>query len=134
MNDPSEPQTFQHAWWPPDLEAREKWCDGIRLEFDKMISMGVWRKVGSTNIPSGRRLIGCHWVFKILQNGVYQARLVAKGFGQIPGLDFTDIFSPVVNDVTFRVVLTKMIIKKWDGKIVDIDTAFLNGELNMRFT
>ena len=91
--------------------------------------MGVWRKVGSTSIPSGRRLVGCHWVFKIKRNGVYCARLVAKGFSQIPGWDFTDNFSSVVNDVTFRVVLSKMLIEKWDAKIVDIGNAFLNGEL-----
>ena len=35
MNDPIEPQTFQQAWWHPDLEAREKWHDGIRLKFNK---------------------------------------------------------------------------------------------------
>ena len=45
------------------------------------------------------------------------------------GLDLTDNFSPVVNDVTFRVVLTQMIIKNWEAKIVDIDNAFLNGDL-----
>ena len=66
---------------------------------------------------------------KIKKNGVYQARLVAKVFSQTPGLDFTDNFSPVVNDVTFRVVLTQMIIKKLDAKVVDIDNAFLNQEL-----
>ena len=44
-------------------------------------------------------------------------------------LDFTDNFSHVENDVTFRVVLTQMLIEKWDAKIVDIDNAFLNGEL-----
>ena len=93
--DPSEPQTFQQAWWHPDVEAREKWHDGIRLELNKMISMGVWRKVGSTSIPSGRRLVGCCWVFKIKCNGVYQARLVAERFSHIPGLDFTDNFHPL---------------------------------------
>ena len=41
MSDPYEPQTFQQAWCHPDLEARETWHDGIRLEFNKMISMGV---------------------------------------------------------------------------------------------
>ena len=106
MSDPSEPQTFQQAWWHPDLEARENWHDGIRLEFNKIILMRVWRKVGSTSIPSGQRLVGCHWVFKIKHIGVYQARLVAKGFSQIAGLDFTDNFSPVGYDVTFRVMLT----------------------------
>ena len=129
MSDPSEPQTFQQEWWHPDLEAREKLHDGIRLEFNKMISMEVWRKVRSTSIPNGRRLVGCNWVFKIKHNAVYQARLVAKMFSQIPGLDFTDNFSPVVNDVIFRVVLTQMIIEKWDVKIVDIDNTFLNGDL-----
>ena len=106
MSDPSEPQTFHQAWWHSDLHIREKWHDGIKLEFNKMISMGVWKKVGSTSIPHGRRLVGCRWVFKIKRNGVYHARLVAKAFSQIPGLDFTDNFAPVVNDVTFRVVLT----------------------------
>ena len=90
MSDPSEPHTLQQASWRPDLETRVKWHDEIRQEFNKIISMGVWRNVGSTSIPSGRRL------------EVYQARLVEKGFCQIPGLDFTDNFSPVVNDVTFR--------------------------------
>ena len=112
MSDLSEPQTFQQAWWHPDLKAREKWHDGINLEFNKMISMGVWRKVGSTSIPCGRRLVGCHWVFKTKRNGVYHAILAAKGFSQIPGLDFTNNFSPVVNDVTFSVVLTQMLIEK----------------------
>ena len=129
MSNPSEPQTFQQAWWHPDLKAREKWHDGIKLEFNKMISMGVWRKVRSTSIPSGRRLVGYCWVFNIKRNRVYHNRLVVKGLSQIPGVDFTDNFSPVVNDVTFRVVLTQMLVEKWDAKIVDIDNAFLNGEL-----
>ena len=55
--------------------------------------------------------------------------MVAKGFSQIPGLDLTDIFSTVGNDVTFQVVITQMIIEKWDAKIVGIDNAFLNEEL-----
>ena len=91
--------------------------------------MGVWRKVRSSSIPSARRLVRCCWVFKIKRTAVYQARLVAKGFSQIPGLDFTDNFPPVVNDVTFRVVLTQMLIKEWDAKIIDTDNAFLDGEL-----
>ena len=52
MSDPTEPQTFQQAWWHADLTGREKWQDGIRLEFNKMISMGIWRKVGSARIPN----------------------------------------------------------------------------------
>ena len=60
---------------------------------------------------------------------VYHARLVAKGFSHIPGVDFTDNFSPVVNDVPFRVVVARMLIENLKGKVVDIDNAFLNGDL-----
>ena len=129
MSDPDEPQSFQEAWWDPDLISREKWREAIRLEFKKMLDMGVWRHVKRNARPNYRRLVGCRWVFKVKRNGVYRARLVAKGFSQIPGVDFTDNYSPVVNDVTFRTVVARMIIENMKGKVVDIDNAFLNGDL-----
>ena len=91
--------------------------------------MGVWRHVKRNDHPNDRRLVGCRWVFKVKRNGVYRARLVAKGFSQIPGVDFTDNYSPVVNDVTFRTVVARMIIENMEGKVVAIDNAFLNGDL-----
>ena len=60
---------------------------------------------------------------------MYHARLVAKGFSQIPGVEFTDNYSPMVNDVTFRVVKARMFIENLKGKVVDIDNAFFNGDL-----
>ena len=116
MSDPDEPQFFQEAWWDPDLIPREKWREAIRLEFKKMLDMGVWRHVRRNDRPYDRRYIACRWVFKAKTNGVYHARLVAKGFSQIPGVDFTDNHSPVVNDVTFRVVVARMIIENMKGK------------------
>ena len=129
MSDPDEPQSFQEAWWDPDLIAREKWQEAIRLEFKKMLDMGVWRHVKRKDSPKYQRLVGCRWVFKVKRNGVYHARLVAKGFSQIPGMEFTDNYSPVVNDVTFRVVVARMLIQNLKEKVVDIDNAFLNGDL-----
>ena len=60
----------------------------------------------------------------------YRARLVAKRFSQIPGEDFTEHFSPVINDVTFRIVQTRMILEGLDAIVIDIDNAFLNGDLD----
>ena len=94
-----------------------------------MLDMGVWRHVKRNDHPNDHRLVGCRWVFKVKRNGVYHARLVAKGFSQIPGMEFTDNYSPVVNDVTSRVVEARMLIENLNGKIVDIDNAFLNGDL-----
>ena len=54
---------------------------------------------------------------------------MAKGFSPIPGVDFTDNYSPVVNDVTFRLAVERMLIENLKGKVVDADNAFLNGDL-----
>ena len=116
MSDPDKPQSFQKAWWDPDLVARDKWQEAICLEFKKMLDMGVWRHVKRKDHPNDHRLVGCRWVFKVKRNGVYHARLVAKHFSQIPGIDFTDNYSPVVNDVTFRVVVPRMLIENLKAK------------------
>jgi hypothetical protein len=69
------------------------------------------------------------WVFKIKRNGIFHARLVACGYSQVPGVDFQESFAPVINDVTFRILLIMMLTWNLKGKIVDIKTAFLHGKL-----
>ena len=64
MSDPDEPQSFQEAWWDPDLVAREKWQEAICLEFKKMLDMGVWRHVKKKDCPNDHRLVGCRWVLR----------------------------------------------------------------------
>ena len=54
MSDPDEPQSFQEAWWDPDLISREKWREAIHLEFKKMLDMGVWRHVKRKDCPNDR--------------------------------------------------------------------------------
>ena len=130
MCDPNESQTFQQAWWNLDKDAREKWHEAIRLEFNKMIKTCIWREVNKWERNANKRLVGSKWVFKIKRNGVYRARLVAKGFSQIPGEDFTENISLVINDVTFRIILTRMILEGLDAKVVDVNNAFLNGDLD----
>ena len=94
-----------------------------------MIKRGVWRKTRKSEIPKNRRLIGSKWVFKKKGNGVYRARLCGLGYIQVPGLDYKENFSPVVLEVTFRLVLVLMLLNNWIGEIVDIETAFLYGDL-----
>ena len=129
MSNPDETQSFQEGWWDPDLISREKWREPICMELKKMLDMGVWRHVKRNDHPNDHRLVGCRWVFKVKRNGVYHSRLVAKGFSKIPCVEFTDNYSPVVNDVTFRVVVARKIIENMKGKVVHIDNAFLNGDL-----
>ena len=94
-----------------------------------MINRGVWRKIDKVKIPENRRLIGNKWVFKIKRDGTYRARLVALGYSQIPGVGYTDNFAPVAHDVSFRIALARMMVEKLDSLVMDVETAFLYGDI-----
>ena len=126
---PTEPKTFQEARHSPIKEERNKWQAAIRKEIRSMINRGVWRKIDKMKIPENRRLIGNKWVFKIKRDGTYRARLVALGYSQIPGVDFTDNFAPVAHDVSFRIALARMMVEKLDSLVMDVETAFLYGDI-----
>ena len=81
-------------------------------------------------LPPGRELIGNKWVFKVKRDGRYRSRLVALGYTQIPGVDFTDNFSSVVHDVTLRIALVMWIAMELDVDQMDVETAFLEGVLD----
>ena len=127
---PTEPKTFQEAWLYPVESERDNWRSAIRKEIRCIINRGVWRKADGAKIPKNGRLIGNKWVFKIKRDGSYRARLVALGYNQIPGIDYTDNFAPVAHDVSFRIALARMMVEKLDSLVMDVETAFLYGELD----
>ena len=63
------------------------------------------------------------------RDGRYRSRLVVLGYTQIPGVDFTDNFSPVVSDISLRIMLIYWIIMNLDIDQLDVETAFLEGVL-----
>ena len=63
----------------------------------------------------------------------YRARLVALGYSQIPVVDYTDNFAPVAHDVSFRIVLARMMVEKLDSWVMDVETAFLYGDIEEEF-
>ena len=123
------PKKFDEAWNHHDDFQKKKWREAIMKEFDNMELNKVWTKVKRSQIPEGRRCVKHKWVLEIKRSGVFRARLVACGYSQVPGVDFSQVFSPVCNDITFRIVLICMILWKLEGLIFDVTTAFLTGEL-----
>ena len=89
----------------------------------------MWKRIPKTYVPKGRTLIGNKWVFKKKKNGIYRAKLVALGYSQVPGVNFTENYAPVINDITMRVIMVLMLSNNWYGEIIDVETAFLYGEL-----
>jgi hypothetical protein len=95
-----------------------------------MNEQGVWRKINRSEMSSGRRCVKHKWVFNIKRNGIFRARLVACGYSQIPGVDFNEVYSPVANDMTFRMLLVQMMIHHYSSLMFDVEVAFLHGKLN----
>ena len=60
-----------------------------------------------------------------------KSRIVIKGYTQIPGIDFTETFSPVANDTSIRVALSYALYKcNWEPHVIDIEAAFLEADLD----
>ena len=85
----------------------------MELEYAALMRNQTWELV----LPSpSQTAVQCKWIFQIKYklDGTldrHNARLVAKGFQQTPGVDFFDTFSPVVQHI-------------------DVNNAFLNGDLH----
>ena len=86
-------------------------------------------------LPTGKKSIRCKWVFKKkegiaeVENARYKARLVAKGYNQILGVDFTNVFSPVVKHNSIRALRGIVAFRDYELEQLDVKTTFLHGEL-----
>ena len=100
-------------------------------EYSALIRNGTWTLVA--RVPEAN-VVACKWVYKVKrdQHGAiqrYKARLVAKGFNQQPGIDYTETFSPMVKSTTIRVVLSVAVTNQWSLRQLDVQNAFLHGDL-----
>ena len=80
--------------------------------------------------PQDRKVIKNQWVFDVKSDGHKKACLVAKGFSQVEGLDFDQVFSPVVHFETVCLMLVLAALENWYITGLDVRSTYLYGKLN----
>ena len=101
-------------------------------EYAALMRNKTWELV---ELPPNKSAIGSKRAFrtKFHPDGSvqkYKARLVAQGFNQRPGFDYIETFSPVVKSTTIRLILSLALAKGWSIRQIDVNNAFLNGDLH----
>ncbi|KAL4565709.1 hypothetical protein LXL04_029812 [Taraxacum kok-saghyz] len=122
---PIEPTSFLQAIKQPC------WKDAMQSEFDALMRNRTWSLV---TCPTNVNIVGCKWIYRIKRRSDgsierHKARLVAQGYSQEEGVDYFDTFSPVIKPTTIRLVLSLAVSKGWVTRQLDINNAFLNGDL-----
>jgi len=132
-SDPGEPKTIQEALRSPE---RLHWIRAMQKEIQNFLSRGVWKKVSKTALKKGQKPISTKWIFKKKQEHDgsirYKARVVARGFVQIPGIDFNLTHSPVAADISVKLVIAVALFYEeddWDVEMLDVEAAFLEADL-----
>jgi hypothetical protein len=123
-----EPATLEQAM---SSEEAELWQQAMDEEMASLAANKTWTL---TEAPAGVNPIPVKWVYKVKRdsNGNIQrfkARLVAKGFKQQEGIDYFEVFSPVSKYTTLRALLAKAAAEDLRLCMLDIKTAFLQGDL-----
>ena len=86
-----------------------------------------------------RKLIGTKLVFKkkdkVDGTTRFKTRVVTKGYMQIPGVDFTEKFSPVATNAAILLVVALILFfwdsHGWRAMGFDVEAAFLEGKLEI---
>jgi len=105
----------------------EEWRTACERELEALERRKVYDLVQH---PKGRKVIKNRWVFDVKDDGCKRARLVAKGFGQVEGLDYDQVFSPVVCFETARLILAMAALEGWVAYGLDVPNAYLYSELD----
>ncbi|CAN0492606.1 unnamed protein product, partial [Discosporangium mesarthrocarpum] len=97
-----------------------------------LLQNNVWTE--PVKPPQGRRVIDTKWVLKRKVNQFgevvrYKARSVAKGFRQIQGLDYDDVFAPTPSPAILRMIFALAASKDWELKHWDVKQAFTQADV-----
>ncbi len=123
------PKTYRQAINDP--VHGDQWREAIRREIEELKSNETW--IHQTP-PKSVNLVTTKWVFIIKytpEGNVerYKARLVARGFSQVKGIDYNETFAPTVRMDSLRMLMAIVAKEDLECHSVDIKNAFVNSDL-----
>lgn len=128
LTENGEPDRYTEAVKAKDSR---QWENAMKEEMSSLKKNKTWVLV---KLPQNKRALQNKWVFRVKEehdgSKRYKARLVVKGFQQKKGVDYDEIFSPVVKMTTIRLVLSIVAAENLHLEQLDVKTAFLHGDLN----
>ena len=103
-----------------------EWESAMADELKTLQKNETWEVVQR---PDNRTVIDGRWVFKLKHDAEgkpvrYKARYVARGFSQVPGVDYTDTYAPVASTDSQRILLAKAAADDLEAFQLDIETSF----------
>ena len=124
----NEPSDFKAIFDRPDTHL---WINAMKEELEALAENDTW---GLCNLPKNRKAIKNKWVFKMKRNSHgqierYKTRLVIKGCSQKYGIDYNEVFAPVVRYSTVRFLMALAVKFNLEIDHMDVVTAFLQGDL-----
>ena len=122
------PATIQEAL---SGEHKAKWEAAMNSEMLSLQENGVYEIV---DVPTCKKVVKSKWVLRIKTNErgeieKYKARVVAKGFSQVEGVDYDQTLSPTVRFERIRQLVAMGISKGLHMHQMDVTTAFLYAPL-----
>jgi hypothetical protein len=124
-----EPQSFKQAMKAVNAD---KWRQAIKQELNSLEKKQTFKIISKPQVWAN--IVKCKWIFKVKRGPDgnitrYKARLVAQGYTQKYGVDFTDTFAPVAKYSTLRTLIAIAAAKNYELEHSDVSTAYLNADL-----
>ena len=112
----------------------EFWIASTHEELQSLTDLQVFVLVSRSSMPKGQHALKGKLVCKCKQDNTgkitrYKVRYIAKGFAQIPGLDYDKTTAPTAHLESLHVIAHIAASLNWELHQFDIKTAFLNGIL-----
>ncbi len=128
-DDEYDPPTVHHA---QRSKHWGEWLTAMHEELEALKAKEVYKEVAQ--LPPGRKAVKSKWVLHIKwdkegQISCFKGCLVAKGFTQVFGQDFTFTFTPVAHWESIRTILCIATLNNFELRHIDVKNAYLNAPL-----